>query len=222
MPKKDPACDWPVRPELRVSDPAAVELLWHQSKRIHLRPFLGRSCGLAEAAAMLGVQKTAMSYWIKRLLALGLIRPRGTETRGGRQVPVYRCVADRLLLRLKDAPHASYEAVCEDTSALWRQATTRALARSIERQAPWLDLSIQAGDAAGMGIVLAAHGAGAPLDDSLHYWGRFWLTADEAAALRNELDALWDRYAALSDRTSKSARTLVHLVTVPDAPASTG
>lgn len=53
--------------ELHVTEPAAVALLWHPAKRAHLRPFVGQAAGLAGAARLLGVQKTAMSYRIRRL-----------------------------------------------------------------------------------------------------------------------------------------------------------
>lgn len=217
MPAAAPDVDWPVLPELRVTDPQAAELLWVPTKRRHLKPFLGRSSGLADAAEQLGVRKTAMSYWIKRLLALGLIRERGQALRGGRRVAQYRCVADRLLLSLQHAPHESYEAVFEDSSALWRKQALHALGRSIARQAPWLDMSVQAYAAAGgIGIEVTARGPDAPPDDYLHYWGRLWLTADEADALRRELDALWDRYGALADRKAKPVPMLLHLMVVPD------
>lgn len=219
-PLHEPA-DWPVAPELRVTDPAAAGVLWHPDKRLYLRPFLGRSCGLAEAAALLAVRKTAMSYWIKRLLALGLIRARGQARCGRQMVPVYRCVADRLRLRLADAPHASYEAVVDEASARWRRLTRAALGRAVARQAPWLDMCLQVDGAAGMGIVLAPSGPGAPADDMVHYWGRLWLSPQECDALREELDALWDRYAALSDARGKPRPMLLHLVSVPEPPRGT-
>lgn len=210
------ADDWPVLPELRVTDPQAAEVLWLHAKRRHLKPFLGRSSGLADAARQLGMQKTAMAYWIKRLLALGLIRERGHVRSGPRRVPQYRCVADRLLLDLQHAPLAGYEAVFEDTSTLWRQQLHHALGRSIARQSAWLDMCVKPDGHDGIGIEITARGPGAPPDDYLHYWARLWLTADEAAALRRDLDALWERYAALADRHGKPVPVLLHLAAVPD------
>ena len=49
-----PAADW------LVTEAQAVEILWHPNKRIHLKPFLGRSNDLASASAELGIKKTAM------------------------------------------------------------------------------------------------------------------------------------------------------------------
>ena len=212
------AAEWPVAPELQVNDAAVAELLWHPARRRQLAPFLGRSSTLAEAAAELGMGKPAMSYWIKRLLALGLIRPRGTtRLQRGRAVVQYRCVADCLRLSLRDAPLSSYEAIVDDSSALLREQTRQALGQALQRQSRWLEMRLQAHPATGMGIVVAPCGEGMPPDDCLHYWGRLWLAPEEARALRDELDRLWDRFSALSDRQHKRQRMLLQMVAVPEA-----
>lgn len=205
-----------VASQAQVTDPAAVEILWHPAKRRHLAPFLGRSAGLADAAALLGMKKPAMSYWIGRLLAAGLIRPAGTERLGKRTRTTYRCIADRLRVSLADAPLASHEAMFDDVDAHWRPQARHALARSAARQAPFLDLLVEAGPG-GLATQLLPRGdAGAPPDDFIYYWGRLWLDAAERDALRADLDALWTRYTTLSDREHKPHAALVHLVSVPE------
>lgn len=210
------ATDWTALPELLVSEPAAVEVLWHPAKRVHLKPFLGRSTGLAEAARALGVKKTAMSYWIARLLDVGLIRAAGADPAARRQVPRYRCVADRLRVRLTDAPLSSHEGVFDDVDARWHPQARHALAASLARQAPHLDLVIEASGPAGLSTALQPRGSTPPPDDFIYFWGRLWLSAAERDALRSELDALWDRYAALSDEAAKPHPVLMHLVAVPE------
>jgi hypothetical protein len=207
--------DWPA--ELKVTAPAAVEVLWHPAKRRHLAPFLGQSAGLADAARSLGVKKTAMSYWVRRLLDVGLIRLSDIEQRTRHKVPRYRCIADRLRISLADAPLSSHEAVFDDTDARWHPLARRALARSVARQAPWLDMVVEANGAKGLGVQLLPHGTGAPRDDFLYYWGRLWLTAAECDALRDSLDSLWSQYCALSDKENKPQTMLFHLVAVPDS-----
>ncbi|WP_200231691.1 hypothetical protein [Rubrivivax gelatinosus] len=213
---RQPPPPWEAAPELRVVQPAAVEVLWHPAKRLHLRPFLGRAAGLAEAAALLGIRKPAMSYWVGRLTALGLIRPWALERRGRQRVLLYRCVADRLLVGLGDAPHASYEGVFDDAERRWQPDARAALGRSLARQAPWLALAISVGGPGGLQTELTAQAPGAPADDFLFCWGRLWLDAGEREQLRAELDALWDRWAARSDQIGKRCPTLLHLVTVPE------
>ena len=209
---------WPVHAELQVSDPAAVEVLWHPAKRRHLAPFIGKSAGLAEAASALGIKKTAMSYWIGRLRDVGLIRLTGVDRRTRHKVPRYRCVADCLRVSLVNAPLSSHESVFNDVAAHWHPLTLQALARSLARQAPHLDLKVSRAGPAGLSTqVLPRAGATAPPDDYIWFWGRLWLTAPEQEALRQELDALWDKYAALSDKSTKPKATLLHLVTVPES-----
>lgn len=213
----DDTSEWAVLPELKVSDAAAVEVLWHAAKRRHLRPFLGRSAGLADAAALLGIKKTAMSYWINRLLDVGLIRPRGIAQRGRHRLPQYRCIADRLRVALADAPLQSYEGVFDDTAARWQPQARDALARALARQGPSLELTIEAAGPGGLTTTLLP-GAEPPsgTDDFVYYWGRLWLTAAERDRLREELDALWERYTALSDQARKPCATLLHLLGVPE------
>ncbi|WP_341887869.1 hypothetical protein [Variovorax sp. YR752] len=210
------AADWTAVPELTVTDRAAVEVLWHPAKRVHLKPFIGRSAGLAEAAQALGVKKTAMSYWIGRLLEVGLIRHSGIDRSTRHKVPRYRCVADRLRVRLVDAPLSSHEGVFDDVDARWHPQARQALARSLAKQAPHLDLVVEARGPGGVTTELQPRGA-PPADDFIYFWGRLWLTAPERDALRGELDALWNRYAALSDESAKRHAMLVHLVAVPES-----
>lgn len=214
QPAPDPG--WTVMAEMKVTDAAAVEVLWHPTKRVHLKPFLGRSAGLAEAAQLLGVKKTAMSYWVGRLLRVGLIRPVGPQRRGRQLVPCYRCVADRLRVALADAPLSSYEGVFDDVDARWHPQTRQALARSLARQAPHLDLSIESrgGEIA---AELMPRDESGPADDYIYFRGRLWLDDAQALALRGELDALWNRYVALSDPGARHRPTLVHLVAVPES-----
>jgi DNA-binding MarR family transcriptional regulator len=209
---------WSPVAELRVTDADAVAILWHPARRLHLRPFLGRAAALGEAAQQLGLKKPVMSYWVKRLLAAGLIRPCGHARVGRQRVPTYRCVADRLRVSLKDAPLASYESVFEDVSARWQSATLQALARAVAPQAPALDLTIYVDGPGGLSTTLLPRAGQAPRDDFVFYWGRLWLTPAERDALRAELDALWDRWSALSNADDKQCATLVHLVHVGEAP----
>lgn len=209
------AVAWPAT--LHVTDSAALHLLWLPRQRRHLRPFLGRSASLAEAASLLGLKKPAMSYWIDRLQETGLIHRLPPPPRPGRHAARYRCPADRLVLDLRDAPLASHEALLAEGDALWRPRLHRALARGLSRQAAQLQLHISANEGQGLVTHLVQQDtAGTPADDHLCSWGRLWLTPAEQDALRRDVNAVFDRYAELSDRQHKTAVTLLHLVVAPD------
>lgn len=207
---------WEPAADMEITDPAAVEILWHIEKRVHLQPFLGRSADLATAAEQLRVSKTAMSYWIGRLVDVGLIRLVRVEKRGRHRIRHYRCVADRVRVRLDEAPLSSYEGVLDDFTTRWQTQARAAMARSLAKQAPDLELCIaNTGAAAGLfTTILPRPGRPAPPDDFIQYWARLWLTDDEANQLAGELNALYDRYAALSDKTSKTVPTLMQLTHV--------
>lgn len=212
----DDVPEWTPAADLEITDPAAVEILWHPEKRVNLKPFVGRSVDLASAAEQLGVSKTAMSYWIGRLVDVGLIRLVRVEKRGRHRIRHYRCVADRLRVNLNEAPLASYEGVLDDFTQRWQAQARAAMARSLAKQAPDLELCIaNTGAAAGLfTTILPKPGRPAPPDDFIQYWARLWLTDDEAHQLASELNALYDRYAALSDKTRKTVPTLMQLTHV--------
>jgi hypothetical protein len=212
MPLTSTVQPWPVADELTITDPAAVELLWHPPKRLHLRPFLGRAAGLAEAAQLLGIKKPAMGYWVARLLEVGLIRRWPAQGR----TPRYRCIADRLVVSLCDAPLQSYEAVFDDIASGWQGAARQALGRALALQAPQLALRIDASRPGGLATLIQPAAPEAARDDFIYYWGRLWLTVGERQALRAELDALWEKHAALSDRAAKKCSVLVHMVAVAE------
>ncbi len=206
---------WTPAADLLVTEPAAVEILWLPDKRLHLKPFLGRSADLAGAAAELGIAKPAMSYWIKRLSEAGLIRPERVEKRARHRVTFYRCVADRVRVSLEHAPMESYEAVFADFSQRWHGQALSAMSRSLVRQAPSLELCLAHTPSAGLfTTILPREGHAQPPDDFLYYWCRLWLTEAETEALARELNAVYDRYGALSDKANKPVSSLMHLIHV--------
>lgn len=202
--------------ERLITDPVAVRLLWLPRQRRFLRPFLGRSASLAEAAQMLGVKKPAMSYWVHKLRDAGLIRETESATAAGRVARRYRSVADRLRVHMSDAPLDSHEGAFAETDTVWMQRLQPAMARALARQASQLDLTIEATASQGLNATLAPRPGAAARDEYVNNWARLWLTADERESLRQELDALFDRYGALSDRRHKRAVALLHVAMAPD------
>lgn len=215
-PKAAPADDaWEPADDLLVTHPDAVAILWHPDKRVHLKPFMQADNDMAGASRELGIKKGAMGYWINRLLEAGLLRPTQVEKRGRHRVARYRCVARRLRVGLADAPVQTYEGLFGDFSKLWMGQVHRSLARALERQAPTLELSIKATPTAGLSTnILPREGVEPPPDDFIYYWARLWLTEAEREALAADLNALYDRYGALSDPANKPHATLLHMIHV--------
>lgn len=93
--------------ELAISHPAATKLLVDPKARDFLKPFLGRACGLSEAARQLGVGRSLVSYWVGRLRDAGLMLPL-TDPAGRR---LWRSSADAFVVALRDMPMDSDAAV---------------------------------------------------------------------------------------------------------------
>jgi DNA-binding transcriptional ArsR family regulator len=215
VPNEEPS-GWAAMDELRVEQPDAIDVLWYPRKRLYLKPFLGKAVDLAGAARELGIRKNAMSYWIDRLLEVGLIREVHVEKRPRHKVRFYRCVADKLRVGLMNAPLASYEDVFENFHSRWKQHALTALAESLERQSSELELCITSSDTSGVFSTIMPKQGSSLRDDFIYYWARLWLTEAERVALQAEMDALYDKYAALSNRNAKREQVLVHLIQVPE------
>ena len=81
---------------LNPASPAA-RVLADASKRRYLSPFLGRTRRLTEAARELGVSPARLAYWVRRFLALGLLKQVG---RG------YRSTAEAYFVPFEASPAA--------------------------------------------------------------------------------------------------------------------
>ena len=107
--------------EHQVDDAKVAAFLVDRAKNKHLEPFLGRECGLAEAAERLGLSKSRMSYWINRLLEFGLIQVVRTEQQKRNRVRIYRSVAECFVVPLELVPAESDEALLESNlDAYWQ------------------------------------------------------------------------------------------------------
>lgn len=202
-------------PELRVTDPAAAALLIDTRRNRWLHPFLARCCGLSEAARQLGVGKSGVSYWVRQLLAAGLL----VATTDARGRPAWRSRADRLSVALADAPQDSDAAILAAQLDPFYARIKRALLQAAQRHpSPWQ-------------FVLERQG------EQVHQWLKpergslrsarivnqravLRLSDADARALQDELSALHERYARRSAEGQGRRQTLVWLCAVadPDAP----
>lgn len=207
---------WAPVADLLVTEERAAEILWRSDKRVHLKPFLGRESSLAEAAVELSIKKTAMSYWIDRLLEAGLIRRSRILRQGRNRIPYYRCVADQLRVGLEHAPFESLEHVLSEFSLRFRRDSEASLVRALSRQAHALELSFVQPDAAGIRSGVLTKTGVKIKDDFLYNWARLWLSDKHQDELKREMEVLWDKYEALSNQDQHKKTTLMHLMLVPE------
>lgn len=198
-----------------VRDPQAAALLVDGRRNRFLHPFLGRVCGVTEAARTLGVSPSLVSYWVGRLVKLGLLQAAG---RSGSRVRAYRSTADRFIVALRDVPMVNEDAILHAQMAPWVQSVQDALMKVAHRYASSWQFRLEP-TPQGIRQTLEPTGgslASAPL---VNERAGLNLNADDAAALRAEMRALIGRYTQRSvpEQTPGHQRHLVWLVAV-EAP----
>lgn len=197
-----------------ITDQRVAVFLMDRTKSRHLDPFLGRDCTLSEAAAQLGLGKTRMSYWVTRLLALGLIEVVRTELRGRHRVRVYRSASDSFAMPLELLPASDVEILEGYFKLIWRQLL-HSLARAGRKNAAGWHIRFLRRDTLPSFQIVPNTG---DLEDAriFNVWARLCLTDEQAARLRGELHALLERYAAQETPEVKSH--LLHLAMVETMP----
>lgn len=203
--------------ELRVTAPAAAALLIDTRRNRWLHPFLGRCCGVTEAARQLGVGKSGVAYWVRRLSAAGLLRPAtDADGRSG-----WRSTADRLVVALSDAPQDSDAAILGAQLDPGYTQIKQALLHAAQRHpSPWqFVLERQDGH---------VHQRLTPMRGTLRHArivnqrAVLHLSDSDARALQDDLMALHERYVRLSRPDSGRRRLLTWLCAVPDPESARG
>lgn len=140
--------------------PQAVELL---------RPFLGRSASVSEAAAILGMSVKDAHYRVRRMFDLGIVEVVAEERRAGRAVKRYSTCCDAFFVPFALTPAATLaERVLEQTGPAL-EAIGASMVRGLEEDhmASRLGFALRAavphqpdGDLAGLGICAFLRGNG--------------------------------------------------------------
>lgn len=197
-----------------ITDQKVAVFLMDRTKSRHLDPFLGRDCTLSEAAAELGLGKTRMSYWVTRLLALGLIEVVRTELRGRHRVRVYRSASDSFAMPLELLPASDVEILEGYFKPIWRQLL-HSLARAGRKNASGWHIRFLRRDTLPSFQIVPNTG---DLEDAriFNVWARLSLTDEQATRLRAELQTLLESYTAASVPEAKPH--LLHLAVVEKVP----
>jgi DNA-binding transcriptional ArsR family regulator len=116
--------------ELKLTTPEAASFFLEASKVNHLQPFLLGEQSLADAAKLLGLSKTRMSYWLSKMLELNLIEQVQVEKRGKHNVPIYRARAETFRIPLEAIPVESDEALMDINTKAFEQQVKYSLIRS--------------------------------------------------------------------------------------------
>ena len=194
--------------------------------------FLARDRAPAEVARELGVDIGSVTYRVKQMLRLGLIRPTQKVARRGRAIQYYRSVADSVFAPMELTPVSTVRELFHAS----RSDSRRTLDQSVERA--WLAIGSHQGwgshlyrpDAdrevnrdfiprhllnGGMFWETVVSDAAPPVWDQ-HAWLR--LTRDQAKELQRELATIVSRYANQEQSVGSTSEYLLHLALAQRAP----
>jgi DNA-binding transcriptional ArsR family regulator len=161
----------------------------------HLFPFMGREASLAEAAERIGISKSHMSYWLRKMLRLGVIEQTRIVRRGKHNVPLYRATAEAFTVPTDQVPVATDEEILNLNSRTFEAMERRSIVRSSSNNNPGWLLRLSFDERLPRLQMLPPSGM---VEDSevLNKWGCLALTKSQAKALRGEIMELLERYAS--------------------------
>lgn len=198
--------------EQRVTQPEVAAFLVHRTRVAHLHPFMGRDCSLSEAAAHLGIGKSRMGYWLKKLLEIGLVRLVRVEKRGRHEVPVYRAVADVFTKPIELVEMDADENLMAAHASEFEEAAKRSLLDTARMSADYWDVRFRFADGAGR---LEAVPRNPSLETIVNHWGKLRFSPQQAMAFRRELLDLIERF--VTEASSEGRFYLYKLMMVEES-----
>jgi hypothetical protein len=192
-----------------VTNPTIARALCDFKVVHHLAPFLAKETTLSEAAALVRISKQRMSYWVNKLIKIGLIKFVRFEKQSRHQVAVYRSVEDEYIVPFSALSDSTFLDFVRSTHATRFEQLERSIARNMSRRAKSLQLRLWR-DTRG-----PFHTIENPNDPEDTYGVAdetypLWLNREEIASLHKDIRALLAKYYALSDQ-SKSSTALLYI-----------
>jgi hypothetical protein len=183
-----------------ITDPEQVAFLTDPRLRPFVTSFLGRSASVSQVAAELNVKINAMLYRAQQLQACGLLKVDHLESRTGRAVRHYRCVADAFFVPFSATAFETLEAQVRQSEALLHHGFAQALGTQRQQQ----------GLEEGWGTLLSRDAVGNVNVESVHLglnstggasdllplsmWSNLYLRPDTALVFAERLRALFTEY----------------------------
>jgi hypothetical protein len=181
-----------VKPSLHLTSPEAA-LFFVQPRHVrHVFPFMRREVSLSQAAAECKLSKSHMSYWLNKMLRLGIIECIRSEKRGRHTVPIYRATAHTFTVPMQQVPVSSDEEILTLNSRDFNEIERRSIVGSSSNNQGW-NLCFSFVERFPQLRMVPADGS-TPQTKHLNKWGCLALSQTQAQALRLEMEALLDRY----------------------------
>jgi DNA-binding transcriptional ArsR family regulator len=209
----------------QVTTATAAAFLSDASRRPKLTPFLAQENTLSGSAALLKLSKPRMSYWITQMREIGLLCLLRVDQQPRYKQPVYRAVADSFVVPLHLIPIELEQQLPEAISLPWYGrfnasivARTRPRASGYALKYYRTPQGVRSDWLAPPSDPKAALKNAPPMEDLFcDAWGRLFLKPQDFKNLRGELDALFERYVALSQPDESQLPVLIHMGAVEDS-----
>ncbi|MFB9994825.1 hypothetical protein ACFFLM_23010 [Deinococcus oregonensis] len=201
-----------------IRDADCARFLSDPLRRLYLAPFLRGELTLTEFSAALAMPLNGASYWLKKLLAFGLIMESGQTKRRGRPIRRYSAVAPAFFVPFSATPAATLEVQLLAEGHPWFMRLVGALARE-RRDHPIGHGTLITRDPVAEHAVRCLSVPSWEDGITINAWLARPLQTEQAQALVQELEAVLDRYAALPEQTDHAGPSrpyLLHLGLAPE------
>jgi DNA-binding transcriptional ArsR family regulator len=198
--------------ELVIDNPKTAAFLIDPASSEHLAPFMMGEKSLAQAAEELGVSKSRMSYWVKKLLNLNLITTVRVEKQGKHHVSIYSASADVFIVPLdmiitdpnKDVfESVPFERTLKRSLIHFKHQILKGRHIRLERERD--------------NVVLDVFPKQTKKSDMVDQWGRVKLTKAQASAFYEEMNGLFNKIMAEA-KNDQGKKYLFKLVLVEQWP----
>ena len=188
---------------------AAILADGYKARFIH--PFVAKDCSVAQAAKILQISKSNMSYWVKKYQDYGLLKVVREEKQGRNLTRIYRTTADKIEIDLDLIPRKSDEAILDANMGHWWQMLKQSLAASGRKNVgDWTIRMFRMGNQV-LTFIEPVEG-GMEKARLANYWIRLQLSREDARSLRGEIVDMLERYRNMQQEDA--AAHIVHLAVV--------
>jgi DNA-binding transcriptional regulator GbsR (MarR family) len=195
-----------------VEDPKAAAFLIDPVSSEHLAPFMLGEKSLAQAASELGISKSRMSYWVKKLLAFDLIRVVRVEKQGKHHASIYRSSADVFTVPLDVMTTDPSKDVFE--SAPFERTIKRSLVHFKHQALKGRHIRYARENE---NVVLDVFSQQLTKSETVDQWGRVELTKAQAKLFHQEMNHLFEKIMQASSG-KQGEKYLFKLVLVEQWP----
>lgn len=198
--------------EIVIDDPKTAAFLIDPASSEHLAPFMMGEKSLAQAAEELGLSKSRISYWVKKLLKFHLISVVRVEKQGKHYVSIYGASADVFIIPLDMMTTDPNKDIFE--SVPFERTLKRSLVHFKHQALKGRHIRYGRENE---NVVLDVFPQQVKRSETVDQWGRVELTKAQATLFIEEMNNLFDNIMGAS-KNDQGKKYLFKLVLVEQLP----